>query len=243
MSAPNVNAETGFPYGVFSANSCIDLAADIQSSGESLTYKEIERENKKAFEAIVDIIRENGDIDELEEELKRALACGPYYLDREDLKEVMNEIIEGHVIIPEEAGETDQEEAQEHGWKNVIEDIDGLEELLKEHGTPSEMDEETHLWDAGDAILQTGHLGGALLVWVIKSKWVTAAAKCSPCVPGAGDLDNPRDDGEESYCHCLPPSYYLEYEWDEKAVPRFFQELDDDNNLVGGPRKLSEFAT
>lgn len=35
---------------------------------------------------------------------------------------------------------------------------------------------------------------------VIKSPFYTMAQFCSPCVPGAGSLDNPCDDGAKSYC-------------------------------------------
>lgn len=36
-------------------------------------------------------------------------------------------------------------------------------------------------------------LGGAPLLWVLKSPIITTAALCSPCVPNAGDLDSPGD--------------------------------------------------
>jgi hypothetical protein len=37
-------------------------------------------------------------------------------------------------------------------------------------------------------------------IFVLKSPYYTFAPFCSPCVPGAGDLDNAMDDGVKSYC-------------------------------------------
>ena len=35
---------------------------------------------------------------------------------------------------------------------------------------------------------------------ITKSPFYTVAAPCSPCVPNAGDLDTPRENGIETYC-------------------------------------------
>jgi hypothetical protein len=37
-------------------------------------------------------------------------------------------------------------------------------------------------------------------VMVIKSPYYTYCKYCSPCVPGAGDLNNPETDGVKTYC-------------------------------------------
>ena len=37
-------------------------------------------------------------------------------------------------------------------------------------------------------------------IFVLKSPFYTLARFCSPCVPGAGDLDNPDDGGIKTYC-------------------------------------------
>lgn len=50
-------------------------------------------------------------------------------------------------------------------------------------------------------------LGGAPLVWVFESAYQCDCAQCSPCVPGAGDLDTRRDpSGVGTYD--LPPNWY-----------------------------------
>jgi hypothetical protein len=48
-------------------------------------------------------------------------------------------------------------------------------------------------------------------VMVTKSPYYTFCRKCSPCVPNAGDLDNPMDEGVKTYC--LGPEFFD----DEKA--------------------------
>lgn len=42
-------------------------------------------------------------------------------------------------------------------------------------------------------------LGGAPLLWVYFSPFVGRHAQCSPCIPGAGNLDTPLDAGFECY--------------------------------------------
>lgn len=54
--------------------------------------------------------------------------------------------------------------------------------------------------------LLLSYLGGAPLVWVLESPHTTMCAPCSPCVPGAGDLDNQHTDGVEAYT--LPPDWF-----------------------------------
>ena len=55
--------------------------------------------------------------------------------------------------------------------------------------------------------LELSYLGGAPLVWVFKSPHTTLARPCSPCCPGAGDLDNKDATGIPTYD--LPPEWYL----------------------------------
>ena len=52
-------------------------------------------------------------------------------------------------------------------------------------------------------------LGGAPLIIVNKSPFVTFARQCSPCVPNAGDLDNLDPDGVE--CYNVPENWRSSY--------------------------------
>ncbi len=47
-------------------------------------------------------------------------------------------------------------------------------------------------------------------IMVIKSPYYTRAQFCWPCVPGAGNLDNPTEDGPKTYC--------LGHDWFEDGV-------------------------
>lgn len=52
-------------------------------------------------------------------------------------------------------------------------------------------------------------LGGAPLIIVNESPFVTFANPCSPCVPNAGDLDNLDPDGVE--CYTVPENWLASY--------------------------------
>lgn len=60
-------------------------------------------------------------------------------------------------------------------------------------------DEPVHEGEHDGVKYRTTWLGGAPLVWIFESPVVGRYAPCSPCVPGAGDLDTPREDGIECY--------------------------------------------
>lgn len=47
-------------------------------------------------------------------------------------------------------------------------------------------------------------------IFVVKSPYYTFAQFCSPCVPGAGNLDNPMEDGVKTYC--LGPDWFEDNE-------------------------------
>lgn len=53
-------------------------------------------------------------------------------------------------------------------------------------------------YDDGDVKCTMGTDGFG--IWVIKSPFYTLSGFCSPCAPGAGDLDSPMEDGVKTYC-------------------------------------------
>lgn len=62
-------------------------------------------------------------------------------------------------------------------------------------------------------------------VMVLKSPFYTLAKFCSPCVPGAGDLDEPDEDGVKSYC--------LGHEWfEEDSAPYPVYSVETGNRVV-----------
>lgn len=68
-------------------------------------------------------------------------------------------------------------------------------------------DEPVHEFDLDGVKGRTTWLGGALMVWVFESPYLTKTALCSPCVPNCGDLDSPSEDGEE--CYDVPPDWRI----------------------------------
>lgn len=86
----------------------------------------------------------------------------------------------------------------------ALEDSDDEYTLREERlGDAYYDDEPVHSFDVDGVKGQTTWLGGALLVWVFHSTWLTKANLCSPCVPNCGNLDSLNPDGYE--CYCVPP--------------------------------------
>lgn len=56
--------------------------------------------------------------------------------------------------------------------------------------------DDTYRYDRDGYVIETSSLG----LFVTKSPYKTRARFCSPCAPGAGDLDSPDADGVETYC-------------------------------------------
>jgi hypothetical protein len=73
------------------------------------------------------------------------------------------------------------------------------------------------LYEADGYRLETTSLG----VYVTQSPYYTRAAFCSPCCPGAGDLDSPREHGVKAYC--LGPDWFE----DDKAPYKVWRVSDD----------------
>ena len=57
---------------------------------------------------------------------------------------------------------------------------------------------------------QTTWLGGGQLLWVFKSPFISNFDLCSPCVPNAGNLDNPSPHGYQTYD--VPPDWRMNHD-------------------------------
>lgn len=66
--------------------------------------------------------------------------------------------------------------------------------------------EECYALERDGMKLELSYLGGAALIFVLESPSTTRARPCSPCVPGAGDLNSKDASGIE--CYDLIPSWY-----------------------------------
>ena len=61
-------------------------------------------------------------------------------------------------------------------------------------------------------------------ILVIRSPFYTLACFCSPCVPGAGDLNSPSDDGAKTYC--------LDHDWFEDGKATYSVYRVDTDEIV-----------
>lgn len=61
--------------------------------------------------------------------------------------------------------------------------------------------------DLGRVRCLTFYLGGAPHVMIVESPYVAWCRPCSPCVPGAGDLDSLCETGAGVLAYCPPPEF------------------------------------
>jgi hypothetical protein len=110
---------------------------------------------------------------------------------------------------------SERQAASEHAEKNMDSAIEELIDACMESYEST-----------GDQMLvryETTHEGQPLIVqftggsemWVFKSPIVVRAAKCSPCFPNAGDLDNVYDEPDAGV-----PTYGLPTDWRAKSEER-----------------------
>jgi len=76
---------------------------------------------------------------------------------------------------------------------------------------PEDMEETDYCDPIGYVYKENGYILEYLetfnAIMVLKSPYKTRSAYCSPCIPGAGDLDAYRVNGVETYC--LDPDYFV----------------------------------
>ncbi len=171
---PNTNPKTGIRYGIISANSLNqDLLHELlYHVGTDLDYMEAQKEAQAALEI---------EAEHIEEEVRIALA--------------------------EIGGWTERE--YEAAWDREVEaaynrlGFDDREDFI-ESSLGREMDgyyceEPKTAFEYQGVTGRTTWLGGAMLVWIFDSPNVSTFDLCSPCVPGACELDSPNPDGYTGY--------------------------------------------
>lgn len=219
--AANVS-EHGWAYGVHQGHGnpvVSDTLCDIIDNGRNLTQEAAEQD--------------------LRDRLKKQLEdfdCTDVSLDDNDelvrqLQEHVRDVFNNLGVINTARSETLDEGEQglvceavdcydnEDGW-----DANEVYNLLVDwlHGVCCDgFDESTYLHvfeERGERVeISASCLGGAYLLFVQDSPYLAACRVCSPCVPGAGDLDTPCSGVESTWDHwsdrwayCLPPSWFTE---------------------------------
>jgi hypothetical protein len=100
---------------------------------------------------------------------------------------------------------------------------DDVEQDFNDH---YEEDSDTYRYSEDGYVLETSSLG----IYVIRSPFYTFAAFCSPCCPGAGNLDSPRltaESGVKTYC--LGPDWF---DNDECTMPYTAFNVSDDTEVT-----------
>jgi hypothetical protein len=163
-STANRDAETGIRYGVISQNSIqADAMSDIWDGSRDLSYEAATTEAKKRLLACLE------DDDEESQRAAFSAVLKEWFLSRKE-----NQIIDDLIDLKQEYGEGAAEE---------------LWEVVEQHFNDSySNDEKDWLWEKDGYELSNCLVSD---VFVSKSPYFTYAQFCSPCVPGACNLDNP----------------------------------------------------
>jgi hypothetical protein len=192
---PNCDPNTGVAYGVLSGHSVPDLDEEIFTNGTDESYKEW----KENLEASIQSKLEDLDLpDHLDDERRN-------FAERYNaMREVLEELLRSEYCYSEKLMKNLMEHAD---VTNGEFDIDKVkEEMVDTVGQDLQIEEPVHSHTDGDTVYQRSHLGGAALIWVFKSRYVTPCRACSPCVPGAGSLEQACDPQEaNTVAYCPPP--------------------------------------
>lgn len=169
---PNTNPDTGIAYGVIAVQSLDD---DV---GQELWYGSQARD--LSYEAA---------IEELKAEVER---------------EAESHLDNIRCALAERGGYTDREyeaafeEEEEQAFDGMSAE-EWVESQIEHRQESIQIEEPTIEGTYEGVTYRIDWLGGAPLLWVFKSPHVTLARPCSPCVPGAGDLDNVDERGIAAY--------------------------------------------
>jgi len=93
-----------------------------------------------------------------------------------------------------------------------------------------DMDENEYSYEDEDGNkFLLGHLGGAPLIWCVKTDRLIYASACSPCVPNAGDLDSlvRNSDRRNIRCYSVPTGYLDEDSEDHETIKKAYKEYDE----------------
>lgn len=191
----NRNPQTGIRFGIASAHRHYALLERIQQSGESITAKYWQSEvigkirtylADECFETLEDLqkgvksITEDywygSDVDEIAADIANDLWNGGHNFGWTEGVRDTEALVESTWGLLEAAEIWDRFNPDEETHELIIE-IDGE---IEEH-------------------YQTSWMGGAPMIWILKSPETALCRLCSPCAPNAGNLDEPDEDGVTAY--------------------------------------------
>lgn len=114
---------------------------------------------------------------------------------------------EANAIIRDLHYAPDQLLLDEHDFEDgsITADLDDLASEILSDTYELDSDNFDHEYEMDGFKYHLGSLGGAPLIWVLESPFLANCRPCSPCVPGAGDLDNIVGMGEGMVAYCFDP--------------------------------------
>lgn len=181
---PNIDPDTGIAYGYVSANSLDPERVHelMYHNGVDLSYQEALAELRREVENEADLMREEIAI---------------------ELSEIDHNMPEFERIALEEAKLDAM--LSRWGYSGIDEFIEG--EVERRAGNLY-IEEPIIAGEREGVHYRTSWLGGALNFWIFKAPYSGKFQPCSPCVPGAGNLDCPdKANGIETY---MPPADWFE---------------------------------
>lgn len=204
---PNTGVDY-FAYGLHQTNThdlFPEILDDIMTSGTNVSYEEWQQSTRETMQKwLEDIDITEGEVD-INGEIADALCSAGVVFKPLSHRD--------HLLIAEI-----RENLNEEGeW-----DFDAVMGLVFA-ATEYEGDEDTYTYrdEDDDVELMASTLGGAYLIWVTKSPFVTPCQGCSPCIPGGGDLDSPEpyfpasasrpgkyEPSSRKWAFCLPPKWF-----------------------------------
>lgn len=218
---PTNMSEHGWSHGVHQANRSEllqDILNDVIEHGRNLTQEKLEQDIRDGLEkALGDFDFTDVDLDDNDELVRRLFehaletlysinvvsTCMPKALHSGE-RELVQELVDAY--------------STEDGWD--IDEVYGLVTEWVNHNCESP-DECVYLHtfdeDGVSVTIEASCLGGAYLLFIQDSPFLTSCSVCSPCVPNAGDLDSPCSGQESKWDHwtsrwayCLPLSWFTE---------------------------------
>ena len=230
----NINPITKIPYGVIDARKCNWLWEQIVGEGQDVTAELYEKQVRKdltenlsyelgKYEADVGSFATDGNT-QLFNFLKPILEKVPVFQKPENIQELATDIVQNR--YDPVSNTFSISEVVDLIWDHYADDL--LQQCY------DDASEHTFYWKDGQGMYsyQVSTLGGAPLLWVLQSPYVTPCCHCSPCVPNAGNLDDTVVLGEhDCLAYCMYPGD-IEAEEDRPKELYHASEYPDVKTLV-----------
>jgi hypothetical protein len=186
----NINPITKIPYGVIDARKCNWLWEHIVGEGRDVTAEGYEKHVREdlteylsydlgKYEVDVGSFAADGNTQFLNF-LKPILAKVPVCQKPEDIHELATYIVQNR--YDPVSNTFSISEVVDLIWDHYADDM--LQQCY------DDASEHTFYWVDGKYSYQVSSLGGAPLIWVLNSPYVTPCRQCSPCIRNAGNLDD-----------------------------------------------------